>query len=52
MEWVPVIKLQGLETDDSPVTSAEVKNKQSYTSTSPYALMARRVIKKRDNFSL
>jgi hypothetical protein len=36
----PVIKWPGHETDDSPPSSAEVKNTWSYTSNLPQAFMA------------
>jgi hypothetical protein len=45
IQWVlgdlsPRVKLQGLEADHSPPTSAEVNKMWIYTSTPPYAFMA------------
>jgi hypothetical protein len=39
------VKRPGREADCSPLSSAEVKNVWSYTSTPPYVLMAWRLIK-------
>jgi len=44
IQWVsrslsPGVKWLGCEADDSPLTSAKVKNAWSYTSTSPYVYM-------------
>jgi hypothetical protein len=38
--FFPRVKRQGREADQSPPTSAELKNTWIYTSTSPYAFMA------------
>jgi hypothetical protein len=40
IKWVPGAKRQGLETDHSPPTSAEVKKMWIYTSTPLYVFMA------------
>jgi hypothetical protein len=46
------VNLPGREAENSPPSSAEVKNAWSYTSTSPYFYMAWSLIKHRDNFIL
>jgi hypothetical protein len=38
--FFPEVKRPGREGDNSPPSNAEVKNKWSFTSTPPYALMA------------
>jgi len=42
MQWTP-----GRESDQSPQSSAEVKNEWRYTSTPPYVIMASCLIKHR-----
>jgi hypothetical protein len=43
------MKRPGREADDSPPSSAEIKNAWSYTSTPPYVFMAWCVVKHRNN---
>jgi hypothetical protein len=45
IEWIPgilppAVKRPGLEADNSPPSSVEIKNTWSYTSTPPYVFMA------------
>jgi hypothetical protein len=47
----PGLKRPGCEADHSLPSSAEVKKKWSYTSTTPYIFMAWYVISIRDNFA-
>jgi len=54
--WVPGafflgVKQPGREADQSPPSSAEVKNAVTYTSTPQYAFMAWCSVKHRDNFT-
>jgi hypothetical protein len=56
IQWVlvsffPREKRPGREADQSPPSSAEVKNAWSYTSNSQYVCMARCLVKHRDNFT-
>jgi hypothetical protein len=46
-----VVKLPGREADHSPLSSAEVKNEWSYTSTPQYVFMEWCLVKHRDNFT-
>jgi hypothetical protein len=51
--WVPVVLSSGLKQPaHSPLSSAEVKNSWSYTSTSQYIFMALYLVKHRDFASL
>jgi hypothetical protein len=57
IQWVPGAlslgaKRPGHDANHSPPPSAEVKNAWSYTSTPRYALMAWRLVKDRDGFTL
>jgi hypothetical protein len=45
------VKQLGCEADHSPLSSAEVKNVWSYTSTPQYVFMAWCLVKHRDNFT-
>jgi len=47
----PGVKRPGLEADHLPPSSAEVKNRWSYTSTPPYVLMALYLVKHGYNFT-
>jgi hypothetical protein len=56
IQWVPValslgVKRPGRADDNSPPSSAEVKNAWSYTSTPLYVFMAWCLVKHRDNFT-
>jgi hypothetical protein len=56
IQWVPGtlalgVKRPGREADDSPPSSAEVKNAWSYTFTPQYVFMAWCLVKHRDNFT-
>jgi hypothetical protein len=51
IHWLPGVKRQGREADNSPPFSAEVKNTWSYTSSPPYAFMAWCLVKQRENFT-
>jgi hypothetical protein len=48
----PGDKRPGRESDHSPLSSTEVKNARSYTSTPQYVFMACCLVKHRDNFTL
>jgi hypothetical protein len=55
IQWVPGtislgVKRPGREADHSPLSSAEVKNASSCTSTPQYVLVAWCLVKHRDNF--
>jgi hypothetical protein len=47
----PGVKRPGREADNSPPSSAEVKNARSYTSTPQYVFVAWCLVKHRDNFT-
>jgi hypothetical protein len=56
VQWVPGalslgVKLQGREADQSPPSSAEIKNAWSYFSNTQYVFMAWCLVKHRDNFT-
>jgi hypothetical protein len=56
IQWVPGafslgVKRPGREADHSPLSSAEVKNAWSYTSTPQYVFRAWCLVKHRDNFT-
>jgi hypothetical protein len=57
IQWVPDalspwIKRRGLEADHSFLSSVEVKNAWSYTSTRQYVFILWYLVKRRDNFTL
>jgi hypothetical protein len=56
IQWVPGILSLGVkrpecEADDSPPSSAEVKNAWSYNSSPQYVFMAWCLVKHKDNFT-
>jgi hypothetical protein len=45
------VKRPGREADNTPPSTAEIKNAWNYISTPPYILMAWYLVKYRDNFT-